>query len=65
MIGETEALKFLAREFPKGSAASYLEQRSRMMGTERVGDRATTITSIVASELAQKYHEDARLHHAA
>lgn len=65
LIGETEALKFLAREFPKGSAASYLEQRSRMMGTERVGDRATTITSIVAAELAQKYHEDARQLHAA
>jgi len=65
LIGETEALKYLAREFPKGSAASYLEQRSRMMGTQRVGDRATTITSIVAAELATKYHEDVRLLHAA
>lgn len=57
LIGEGEALKFLAREFPKGSAASYLDQRSRLMGTERVGDRSTTITSIVAKELAEKYHE--------
>lgn len=65
LIGETEALKFLAREFPTGSAASYLEQRSRMMGAERVGDRATTITSIVAAELAEKYNEDARQQHAA
>jgi intracellular multiplication protein IcmB len=60
LIGEGEALKFLAREFPKGSAASYLDQRSRMMGTERVGDRSTTITSIVAKELAEKYHDSNR-----
>lgn len=65
LIGEKEALKFLAREFPKGSAASYIEQRSRMMGSERVGDKTTTITSIIAKELAERYHEFTRQLHAA
>ena len=60
LIGEGEALKFLAREFPKGSAASYIEQRSRMMGTERIGDKSTTVTSIIAKELAEKYHDFTR-----
>ena len=60
LIGETEAVKFLAREFPKGSAGSYIEQRNRMMGTERVGDKSTTVTSIIAKELAEKYHEFSR-----
>lgn len=65
LIGEGEALRYLAREFPKGSAASYIEQRSRIMGTERVGDKTTTITSIIARELAEKYHDSARQLHAA
>ena len=60
LIGEREALQCLAREFPKGSAASYIEQRSRIMGTERVGDRTTTITSIIAKEIAERYHQSAR-----
>lgn len=60
LIGENESVKFLASEFPKGSAGSYIEQRSRLMGTERVGDKSTTVTSILAKELAEKYHEFAR-----
>jgi len=60
LIGETEAVKWLAREFPKGSAGSYIEQRNRLMGTERVGDKSTTVTSIIAKELAEKYHDFTR-----
>jgi intracellular multiplication protein IcmB len=62
-IGETEAMKFLAKEFPTGSAASYLEQRRRQQGAERQGEKTATITSIVADELAGKYHESLRKGH--
>ncbi len=62
-VGETEAVKFLAKEFPTGSAASYLEQRRRHQGAERQGEKMATITSIVADELAGKYHETLRKGH--
>lgn len=65
LIGEGPAIELLAREFPKGSAAGYIEQRARLMGTQRIGDKATTLTSILARELAEKYHDQARQFHSA
>lgn len=61
LIGESEAIALLAREFPTGSAGDYLDSRSRTMSQDRMGDRSTTLTSIVAAELAEKYHESLRL----
>lgn len=55
LIGETEAIKLLAKEFPTGSASSYIMQRNRSMGTERIGDKRTTVTSVIASELSDRY----------
>lgn len=60
LLGETEAVHFLAREYPNGSAASYLEQRNRLMSSQRVGDRSETVTSLVATELAEKYNQSRR-----
>lgn len=60
LIGETEAVKYLAKVFPTGSAASNLEQRRRTMGTERMGDKTATVTSIVAKELADRYTDELR-----
>ena len=55
LIGESEAIMFLAREFPTGSASAYLSKRSRAMSNQRQGGGTETITSIVAKELAEKY----------
>lgn len=57
-IGETEAILMLAREFPTGSAGSYLDTRSRERGVDHGAGR--TITAVVAEELTAKYHEAVR-----
>lgn len=61
LIGETEALMLLAREFPTGSAADFLQGRARTLGADTVGTKGMTVTSIVAHELAAKHHESLRL----
>jgi intracellular multiplication protein IcmB len=56
LIGETEAVTLLAKQFPSGSAADVLDRRSRAMG-DRSGTQTETVTSILAAELAAKFYE--------
>lgn len=60
LIGETAAVLLLAEEFPSGSAATYLDRRSRSMSAEQSSQSGVTVTSIVAQELAAKFNERAR-----
>lgn len=60
LIGETDAIRFLANEFPTGSASSYISKRSRAMSAQRHGGGTETITSIIAKELAEKYFSHMR-----
>lgn len=59
LIGETEAVTLLAKEFPTGSAGAYLDSRSRATSAEFTGEKIS-MTTTVARELARKYNEALR-----
>lgn len=61
LIGETEAVTYLAETFPTGSAATYLDRRSIELASDSAKAAAAgTVTAMVARELAHQYHENKR-----